>query len=95
MTFVIVGDLSKPKEKIEDDIWKMGGKVVDKIDKNLTAVLSNPDEVKTMGASMRKAKRCNIQVISEDFLTAIDTTDPFLYIISQSLCEWGGNVSFT
>lgn len=94
MTFVIVGNLSTPNHEIEDTIWKMGGKVVDKIDKNLTAILSKPDEVQTMGASMRKAKRCKIQVISEDFLTAIETTDPFLYIISQSLCDWGGDVSF-
>lgn len=95
MTFVIVGNLSKPNEEIEDTIWKMGGKVVKKIDKNLTAILSNSDEVQTMGAQMRKAKRHNIQVISEEFLTAIETTDPFLFIISQSLCDWGGDVSFT
>ncbi|XP_055294949.1 poly [ADP-ribose] polymerase-like [Sitodiplosis mosellana] len=92
MTFVIVGKLSKTKEAIEEVILKLGGKIVEKVDKKLTAVLSNRDEVQKMGTLMKQAKRYNIQVVSEEFLTAIDTTeDPFLYIISESLCDWGGD----
>lgn len=94
MTFVIIGSLSKSNEIIEEIIWKMGGKVVDEIKRNLTAVLSNREEVKRMGSHMKKAKKYNIHVISEEFLTAIEITDPIPYIVSQSLCDWGRDVSF-
>lgn len=91
MTFVIVGKLSKPSEEVKEIIEKMGGKIVEKVDKKLTAVLSNQEEVEKMGTVMKQAKRNKIQVVTEEFLNA---DDPILFIISESLCDWGGDVSF-
>lgn len=93
MTFFIIGTLSKSRDEIDDIVWKFGGRLVDKIDQKLTAVLSNQAEVRRMGSLMKQAKKYNIQVVSEEFFTAIETTDPMFYIISESLCEWGGDVS--
>lgn len=93
MEFTLIGKLTKSSQTIERMIKKMGGKVVSIIHDKLAAVISTPDEVKKKRLPMKVAKKCNIQVISEDFLEAIETTDPILYIISESLAQWGGDVS--
>lgn len=95
MTFVIIGTLSKSKRAIEDQISKLGGKVVANIDSKLTAVISNRDDIERMDHVMNQAKRYKIQVVSEDFLTAIETEDPFQYIMTKSLFNWGEDVSFS
>lgn len=92
MEFVLVGELGMSQYEIEGMIRKMGGKVVSVIHDKLTAVISNQREVQRMGFEMKQAKKCNIQVISDEFLTEITTTDPMLYIISKSLADWGGDV---
>lgn len=92
MEFALIGNLSKKSHEIEKIIKKMGGKVVSVIHNKLAAVISNYDEVNKMRSHMKEAKKCNIQVVSEDFLEECKTIDPILYIISQSLSEWGGDV---
>lgn len=93
MEFALVGVLKKSKAVIERTINSMGGKVVSVIHNKLAAVISCEFEVVKMGAQMKTAKKYNIQVICEDFLTEVHTCDPFLYIISKSLSDWGGDVS--
>lgn len=70
----------------------MGGNVVSVIHDKLAAVISNQQEVQRMGSQMKEARKYNIQVISDDFLTELTITDPMLYIISKSLADWGGDV---
>lgn len=93
MEFALIGKLKNSKQEIEKAIRKMGGKVVSVIHNKLAAIISNEEEVKRMGLQMKEAKKFNIQVVTVDFLTAVETTDPILYIISQSLADWGGDVS--
>lgn len=95
MEFVLIGKLNATKQTIERRIQQMGGKVVTEIHEKLAAVISNEDEIKKMGPKMTLAKTCDIQVVSEDFLTQIETIDPFRYIYCRAICDWGGNVSFT
>lgn len=93
MEFVVVGNLEKSTVEIKDMIRKLGGKVVSKIDANLAAVISSKEEVQSMGSQMEEAKRFNIQVVSVEFLNISQFDDPILYIISENLAEWGGDVS--
>lgn len=93
MEFALIGKLKTPQTQIESVIKKFGGKVVAKIHDKLAAVISDEDEIKKMGPKMTMAKTYNIQVVSEDFLTNIETTDPYICIISRKISDWGGNVS--
>lgn len=93
MEFVVIGNLEKPTEEIIKTISKMGGKVVSKIHRKLAAVISNKEEIQRMGSKMVEAKKYDIQVVSVDFLTELHPTDPILYVISESLSNWGGDVS--
>lgn len=92
MEFTLIGKLKMSKKDIESVIKKMGGRVVNEIHDKLAAVISNQEEIEKMGSKMIEAKACNIQVISEDFLSQLKTIDPFVYIINRSLSDWGGNV---
>lgn len=92
MEFAIVGRLKVRQQEIEKKIRKLGGKVVSVIHDKLAAVIACQQDVQKMGFEMVQAKRYNIQVISADFLTEATTTDPMLYIISQSIADWGGDV---
>lgn len=94
MEFALIGKLSSSNQTIENTIKKMGGKVVSEIDGKLAAVISTQDEILKMGKNMKLAKTLDIQVVSEDFLTCVETVDPCRYIFCRSLSEWGGNVSF-
>lgn len=93
MEFALIGKMNSSKQKIESTIQKLGGKVVTGIHDKLAAVISNEDEIQKMGPKMILAKTCDIQVVSEDFLTEVEKIDPCRYIICRSLSEWGGNVS--
>lgn len=64
------------------------------IHNKLAAVISNEEEIQKMSAKMALAKAHNIQVTSEDFLSSIESRDPYLCIFSHCISEWGGNVSF-
>lgn len=90
----LIGKLNLPNQRIESIIKRMGGKVIVGIHEKLAAVISNEDEIQKMGPKMTLAKKCDIQVVSEDFLTSIETMDPCKYIICRSISDWGGNVSF-
>lgn len=95
MEFVIIGSLQKSRKEIERTIKKLGGKLVDRVHYKLTAVISNAKEVQKMENQMQEAKAYEIQVVSVEFLTEVARNiDPILYILSKSLCDWGGDVCF-
>lgn len=97
MDFVLIGDFSKPKGDIERLIQKNGGNVVSEIYVRVAAIISTANEVQNMGKLMTNARMHNIQIISEDFLNEIENPDtdfdPLAYILSASICDWGGDVS--
>lgn len=95
MEFVILGNnLTRSRDEIERMVKKLGGKVVPTIHYRLAAVISNADEVHKMSEQILTAQMYGIQVVTEAFLTEVTelNIDPILYIISQSICDWGGDV---
>lgn len=94
MTIGIIGSLSQPRNVIEQAIIRLGGEVKISIVKGLTAVISNREEIAKMDCEMEEAKKFNIQVVSEDFLSAVQSTDPIEYIRTQKLSAWGSDVGF-
>lgn len=95
MEFALIGKLNSSNQSIESTIKRMGGKMVTHIHEKLAAVISNDDEIQKMGPKMTLAKKCDIQVVSEDFLTCVETIDPCRYIICRSISDWGGNVGIS
>lgn len=93
MEFAIIGNLKRPNKEIESTIKKMGGKIAPRVHYKLAAVISNQEELKKMDSQMEEAKAYDIQVVSADFLTDIVDSDPILYIITEKLSSWGGDVS--
>lgn len=95
MELVLIGDFTKARSDIEQMIRKMGGKVGTKIHDRVAAIISTADEVQKMDTQMRYARMYDIQVVSEDFLneTKCPDVDPIGYILSESICDWGGDVS--
>lgn len=95
MELVLVGGFSKARADIERLIKKMGGKIGTKVHSRVSAIISNPDEVQKMDKQMADARIYDIQVVSEDFLneTQSPDVDPIGYILSESICDWGGDVS--
>lgn len=93
MEFVLVGDLKMSRNEIEKIIKKFGGKVVSEIHSKLAAVISTRYHVEKMGPEMIQAEKNGIQVVSEDFLNRIQSTEVIEYIIKNSICDWGDDVS--
>lgn len=95
MEFVIIGKLNKSTEEITNIVKKLGGKIVNEIHSNLAAVISSLKEIiKNSDPRIIEAKQFGIQVVSEDFLTQAQVTDPIAYITNKCISLWGGDVSF-
>lgn len=93
MEFVIVGKTEKSKDDLKREIQRMGGKVGTKIHEKLAAIISTEDEVKRMGGRIKEAKEYGIQVVPEDFVDNAKSGGAVSFIVSQSLCDWGTDVS--
>lgn len=96
MEFVILGNnLTRSRNEIERTVKKLGGKIAATIHYKLAAVISNEEELHKMSEQILTAKLYGIQIVSEAFLTEVAelNIDPILYIISQSISDWGGDVS--
>lgn len=58
MEFVLIGDLERPKNEIEEMIKKSGGKLVTKIHSSIAAVISTKLEVEAMGSEISPCCFC-------------------------------------
>lgn len=94
MEVVVIGTLSRTRDKLKTIIEKMGGKLVTKIHPKTAVILSTENEVEKMNKRMLEAKSNDIQVCTEDFLTNIKEGGTLEYIAKNSICEWGSDVSF-
>lgn len=94
MEFVIVGETVRPKDEIENKIKQMGGKLIENMHENVAAIISNPEEVSTMGPAMEEAKTKGIHVIPETFIDNVKHIDPIKLIVTMDLSNWGQNVWF-
>lgn len=95
MEFILVGPFTKPRVDVERQIQKLGGKVGAAVHDRVAAIISTSAERRKMGSQMIEARKCDIQVVSKEFLDEVQApdTDPILYIISKSISDWGGDVS--
>lgn len=95
MEFVLIGDFSMARVEIELMIRKMGGKISTKVYDRVAAIISNAEEIQKMDKPMRDARMYDIQVVPESFLHECQSpdVDPIGYILSESICDWGGYVS--
>lgn len=94
MQFVFIGQF-KDKEAMKRDIMLLGGDVVTKINENVAAVISTQEEIDKMHKKMEEAERCNIQVITKDFIDeAKEYTKPAISLIKKkTISSWGGDLS--
>lgn len=93
MEFALIGKLDRAKEEIKSKIEKHGGKLVSSVHEKTAAVISTEIEVKKMSEKMEKAKTLGIQVVTLKFLDEIKNGDVIKYIKTQSICDWGTDVS--
>lgn len=94
MHVLVVGNLTTPKEELKRKIGRLGGKLVTKLHEKIAVVISSAEEVEKMNKRMLEVQSFNIQVVGEDFLTAIEKgspTDTIEKIKSMSICSWGSD----
>lgn len=97
MEFVLIGRTKQSTVDIKRLIKKLGGKVGTEIHDRVAAIISTKKKVRKMGKRMRKARKHNIQVVTEKFLDDIQKpgADPILYITNKSISNWQGDVSIS
>lgn len=95
LEFAIIDSKREHRTNIEKKINRLGGVVNTVIHCNLTAIISNRQDMQKNKNRLRYAKKYNVHVVSEEFLLdVVRTNDPIPSIlIKRSLCEWGGDVS--
>ncbi|KAL6267071.1 hypothetical protein P5V15_000147 [Pogonomyrmex californicus] len=95
MQFVILGRTQKDKEELKKEILLLGGTVTTRIHQDLTAVISNQNEVEKMNKRMEDVKSNDIQVITEDFIEeAKEYTDaPIMLLKKKTISSWGGDIN--
>ncbi|XP_033221559.1 poly [ADP-ribose] polymerase [Belonocnema kinseyi] len=95
MIFLIAGRTKTDKEVLKRNILLLGGKVVTKLDENVTAVISIPKEVEKMSSKIEDAKDLDIHIISEDFVEEAkpltDSAAAVTLLEQKSICTWGGD----
>lgn len=92
MEFMIVGETSKPKAEIENQIKQMGGKLCVEFHENLVAIISNAEEVTKMGQTMNDARTHGIPVVPDTFIDEVKHSDPLQSIDKLNLGGWTKNV---
>lgn len=93
MEFCVIGKLERSKDEIKSKIEKLGGKLVSSVHEKLAAVISTENEVEKMNDKMEKAKTFGIQVVPVKFLDEVKGDNAIKYIKTQSICDWGTDVS--
>lgn len=92
MHVVIIGETKKSRDELKQNIEKMGGKLVTKLQEHIAVVISNPEEIEKMNSRMSLVRDLDIQVVPETFLDAIASDSPsetMEKIKSMSLSKWG------
>ncbi|RWS28966.1 Poly [ADP-ribose] polymerase 1-like protein [Leptotrombidium deliense] len=98
--FAVVGKIAKSnKSTVKKHIEKLGGKIVNEVDRTVLFVLSNADELEKESQLILDAKKCDIPVVSAGFLddlkhkSAEDLMSSICDIIkSNTISSWGNDV---
>lgn len=93
MEFAIIGKTKTSKNEIKIFVEKYGGKLTSTIHEKLTAVISTENEIEKMNKKMEDIKNWGIQVMPEDFLENVAKGNVVDYIKTNSICDWGTDVS--
>lgn len=93
MEFSLIGQLDRTKDEIKIQIEKLGGRLTSSVHDKMAAVISNESEVEKMNQKMEKAKSLGIQVVPLKFLDEVKNGNALKLIKTQSLCDWGTDVS--
>lgn len=94
MEFFIFGQTKKPQAEIIHKIHFMGGKLAKNVHRELTAVISNANEVDEPGEMIQEAITRRIQVIGDEFLDDVMNDDPIKLIVKNDLSKRGHDVRF-
>jgi len=87
MKFVLSGKMDK--EKVKKKIEGLGGKVENKVDKETTALLSDPETVKEERSKVREAKASSIVVVAKEFLEGVKAEGVSSMMRQHTISEWG------
>lgn len=93
MEFLVIGKTELSKDDLKSKLQSLGGKLTSKMHKNLAAVISTAKEVERLSSKMQTAMDMGIQVMTEDFLEKVATGGAIEYIKTNSICDWGTDVS--
>lgn len=93
LEFAVIGRLTGPRAELKAAIEKLGGRLVTKTHARLAAVVASEKEVEKMSEKMQEMKGFGVQVIRETFVTELAGKNAIEYIQTQSICDWGTDVS--
>lgn len=94
MEFAVIGRLETvQRAALKTSIEKLGGKLVSKVHGQLAAVVASEKEVEKMSEKMLEIKALGVQVVCETFVTELQGKNTIEYIKTQSICDWGTDVS--
>ncbi|PIK37446.1 putative poly [Apostichopus japonicus] len=88
---VVQGKLNKTKQQLKREIESLGGSVVATVTPSVACVISNEAEVEKMTKKIKDAKKCDVHVVSEEFLQSVKTGGAALQITEHSICDWGSD----
>lgn len=93
MEIVILGRLSRTRPELKKVVEQLGGKISTKLQGNTAVVVATQSIFEAMGEKILEAKSLGIQVVLEEFFTAVETgTKAVDYITKSSICDWGSDV---
>lgn len=91
LKFVVDSKVGRLKEKIEDDIKKLGGSLGSRVTEKIAAVISTKDNLNEMESKMKKASELGIHVVDVSFLDEFkkSTNESASFLITKkNIAPW-------
>lgn len=93
MEIVILGRLSRGRPELKKVVEGMGGKIVTQMHANTAVVVTTQNIFDKMGEKIMEAQSLGIQVLLEDFFTAVEGGAKAVdYISKFCISDWGSDV---
>jgi len=90
MTFVLSGRVDK--EKLQNKIEALGGKLSNKVTENTTALISEKETLAAGRSKVSDAKKNDVVVIDASFLSGVKTEGVISMVKQHTISEWGHQV---
>ncbi|XP_074645175.1 poly [ADP-ribose] polymerase 1-like [Tubulanus polymorphus] len=91
LKFVLCGKFSKPSGELKKSIQDLGAKITSKVTKDIAAVISNKDEIAAMSTQIASAQKLDIQIVDEEFITAVVKGGCVELIKKHNISSWGAD----